>query len=108
MLDFIMNLLGFENVRNIKIPQEYKIPRTEKLNAKWRFYQDTKKFMDKVIINNEKMLLDGYTTIILCKWKDKKYIRVARINMSNEEYLNKYKSYDQKRKTNRKEEKNDL
>ncbi len=29
MLDFIMRLFGYENIRNIKIPKEYKIPNTK-------------------------------------------------------------------------------
>ena len=31
MLDFIMRLFGYENIRNIKIPTEYTIPGTKKI-----------------------------------------------------------------------------
>ena len=68
MIDFLMKLLGYENINNIKIPAEYKIPGAEKLKCKMCFYQATGKFQDKIILNNENLLLDGYITFKICKW----------------------------------------
>ncbi len=104
MLDFIMNLLGYENIEKIKIPEEYKYPRTEKLKCKALFYERTGAFLDKVVINNEKTLLDGYITYILCQWKKIKYIKILKINLSPEKYLSKYRAYRLKPKEKERKE----
>lgn len=93
MLDFIMSLFGFENVRNIKIPKEFKDPRTDKMASKVKFYQATGVFLDRVIVNDENMLLDGYTTLKLCNWLERRYVKVIRINVSLDTYLNEFKTY---------------
>lgn len=44
MLDFIMRLFGYENIRNIKIPTEYTIPGTKKYNVKQPFFRQQDNF----------------------------------------------------------------
>lgn len=102
MIEFIMNLLGFENINKIRVPEEYKIPRAEKLKCKVRFYNKTGKFHDKIIINNQKLLLDGYTTYLLCKWIEKKYVKVIKINAIHQDFYNElYKGYKSNEKIRR-------
>lgn len=98
MLDFIMSLFGYENIHKIKIPSGYKMPRAEKMRCKASFYATTGKFQDKIIINKEKVLLDGYVTFKLCKWIDKKYIKVLKIDTNPETYKNAYRGYRIKNK----------
>lgn len=93
MLDLIMSLFGYENVSNIKIPKEFKSPRGDKMVCKLKFYLATGSFIDKIIINNENELLDGYTTLKLCKWLERKYVKVTKIDVSIERYLNEFKIY---------------
>lgn len=100
MLDFIMSLFGYENVWNIKIPKEYKMPRSKKLCCKMKFYNFTGKFVDKIIINNANVLLDGYTTLQLCRHMEIKYVKVIRINSSVEKYLKEFKAYRVQRNFN--------
>lgn len=100
MLDLIMQLMGYENIENIKVSKEYKIPKSEKMRCKMKFYHTTGKFVDKIIINNANVLLDGYTTFLLCRWMKIKYVKVIRINASVERYLEEYKSYRVQKKSN--------
>ena len=93
MLDFFMRLLGYENIRNIKVPNGFSIPGTKKLLCKATFFQTTGQFLDKVIINNDNLLLYGYTTYILSKWLDYKYIKVIRIDIWQKLYKTAYKNY---------------
>ena len=93
MLDFFMRLLGYEKLENIKIPSEYRIPRSDKLRCKLNFYGATNQFIDKIIINNQNVLLDGYTTHIISRWKNAKYVKVIRVNISVKDYLQNYKGY---------------
>ena len=93
MLDFFMRLLGYENIRNIKVPNGFSIPGTKKLLCKAPIYHPTVQFLDKVIIKNDKLLLYGYTTYILSKWLDYKYIKVIRIDIGQKLYKTAYKNY---------------
>ena len=93
MLDFIMRLFGYENIRNIKIPTEYTIPGTKKIQCKATFFQTTRQFLDKVVVNNDNVLVDGYTTYILNKWLENEYIKVVRIDTSLQLYKTVYKNY---------------
>lgn len=103
MLDFIMNLLGYENINKIKVPEGYKIPRSDKMRCKVNFHNATGKFQDKIIINQENMLLDGYITLILCRWAEMKYVKVMKINCSPEVYKMEYRGYRLKTKEKRQE-----
>ena len=96
MLDKIMNLLGYENINKILIPEAFKKPRIEKIRCKAKFYSSTGYFQDKIIINQKRILLDGYVTYCICKWTSRKYVRVLKVNIGFKEYKNEYKFYDTK------------
>lgn len=103
MIDFIMNLFGYENVEKIMIPEDYRIPRTDKMRCKANFYNATGEFQDKIIINQEKMLLDGYITLLLCKWTKRKYVKVMKIKCNQQDYKLAYRGYRLKPKEKRQE-----
>lgn len=103
MLDFIMRLLGYENINKIKVPEEYRIPRTDKMRCKANFYNTTGEFQDKIIINQEKVLLDGYITLLLCKWSERKYVKAMKINCSPAMYRLEYRGYRLKTREKRQE-----
>ena len=93
MLDLIMKLLGYENIKKITISEGYKIPRADKLRCKLNFYKKTGKFQDKIIVNKENVLLDGYITYILSKWADIKYVKILKIDTYPEVYKVMYRGY---------------
>lgn len=103
MLDFILNLLGYTNINKIKVPEEYKLPRAEKLRCKTNFYIETGEFQDKIIINKKNVLLDGYITLLLCKWHEKKYVKVMKIDCTQQKYKMTYRSYRLKTREKRQE-----
>lgn len=108
MIDFFMKLMGYENINNIKIPSKYKVPGAEKLKCKMCFYQTTGEFQDKIILNNENLLLDGYITFKICKWIGIKYVKVTRIDVQPELYFYSFRRYrlrtkEKRKNTNKKE-----
>lgn len=76
---YIRKLLGYENIDNIKIPNKFKSPNDLKMQIKREYYNKYKKFQSKVILNKNSKLLDGYTTYLIAREKNIKYIKVTRI-----------------------------
>ena len=101
MLDKIMRLFGYENIDNILIQKNYMTPNVKKIKCKAKFYAATGNFQDKVIINHNKILLDGYVTYTICKWQGRRYIKVLKVWMRPEEYKHNYKFYQVKTKEER-------
>lgn len=93
MFEKIMQLLGYKNIYKIKIPTDYEMPKVEKMRCKMNFYIATGKFQDKIIINKENELLDGYITYLLYKWLSRKYIKVTVIDCKKQVYKTAYKVY---------------
>lgn len=69
-----------KNLSNIKIKDSFieHPPREEKMNYKISCYLITGKFEQPIVINKEGYLIDGYTTYLICKGRNKKYVRVVR------------------------------
>ena len=69
-----------KKLRNIKIKDSFieHPPRKEKMNYKISYYLITGKFEQPSVINKEGVLIDGYTTYLICKSRNKKYVRVVR------------------------------
>lgn len=83
MIKQILRMLNKENINNIKIKkgfEEHK-PKIEKMTSKLVFYTQTGKFKDEIVLDNNNYLIDGYTTYLLAKTLNKKYIRVKRENI---------------------------
>lgn len=69
-----------KKLSNIKIKDSFikHPPREEKMNYKISYYLITGKFEQPIVINKEGYLIDGYTTYLICKNRNKKYVRVVR------------------------------
>ena len=69
-----------KNLSNIKIKDSFieHPPREEKMNYKISYYLITGKFEQPIVINKEGYLIDGYITYLICKGRNKKYVRVVR------------------------------
>lgn len=96
LIDRILKVFGYMNIERILIPKDYKIPRAQKLECKARFYKQTGKFLDRVVVNKYEQLLDGYTTIFLAKVAKQKYIKVIVIDMLKTDYMNTFRKYKEK------------
>lgn len=85
MIDFIMRLFGYENIDNIKIYNDYAKtpPRWKKLETKKWFYEATGKFLSLIVIEKNRTgewyLIDGYTSYLIAKEKNIKYVKVVRV-----------------------------
>lgn len=77
----LRKLLKIENIDNIKILKEFKRhpPKQEKIDLRRTFYKLFGKYAVPVILDNENYLIDGYTTYLIAKENNKKYIKVIRI-----------------------------
>lgn len=69
-----------KKLSNIKIKDSFieHPPREETMNYKISYYLITGKFEQPIVINKEGYLIDGYTTYLICKGRNKKYVRVVR------------------------------
>ena len=98
MLDFIMNLFGYENINKILIQKDFKCPRKDKIIKKAKFYSETGKYQEMIIINQDKILLDGFSTYMICHNQGKKYVKILKIYMDPKVYREKYKTTIRKTK----------
>ena len=67
-----------KKLRNIKIQESFKQhpPREWKMAYKVYFYLRTKKFEQPIVINKQGYLVDGYTTYLICKKMNRRFVRV--------------------------------
>lgn len=82
MLTKVMKLLGKEKLSNIKIQEGFKKhpPRLGKMVIKWIFYTKYGMFSQPIVVNKNNVLIDGYTTYIMAKALNKKYMKVKRVD----------------------------
>ena len=82
MIKQILRILNKENINNIKIKKGFldTPPKRDKMIEKWVFYTATGKFKDEIVIDNNNYLIDGYTSYLMAKTLDLKYVSVKRIN----------------------------
>lgn len=66
------------NIKDIIIPEEFKAtyPRFRKMVQKREFYRKNNMYESQVILNRDFILIDGYTTYLLCLENGEKYIEV--------------------------------
>lgn len=69
-----------KKLSNIKIKSSFieHRPKKKKMDYKISYYLITGKFEQPIVINKEGYLIDGYTTYLICKNRNKKYVRVVR------------------------------
>lgn len=83
IINFIMKLLGGIDVNQIIIPKIFKVPGKEKLRLKIDFYLKNNYFEDNIIIDENNVLIDGFTTYYICKLYGFRYIGVTRVKLKN-------------------------
>ena len=68
----------FIRLNKIKISKEFKNhnPKNNKMDDKNYFYIINGTFKEKIILNKDNVLVDGYTTYLLAKMYEKKFIWV--------------------------------
>lgn len=59
-------------IKKIVIPDAFQktFPRPEKFKGKYQYYCENKKFSERIILNKNKVLMDGYTTYLIAKMFD--------------------------------------
>ena len=76
--DKIMRLFGYENIKNIKISEEFKKtpPQLWKVGRAEIFWLKYGKFRSWIVIGRNGLLEDGYITYLIAKKYGKKYVKV--------------------------------
>lgn len=56
-------------IKKIVIPDAFSatLPRPDKFKEKYKYYRETGKFSERIILNQNKVLIDGYSTYLLVK-----------------------------------------
>jgi len=63
-------------LKDIKIPFNFKHPSKEKLNGRFKYYNTYNQFKVPVILNKNNELVDGYTTYLIAKENNFSHINV--------------------------------
>ena len=87
LLDKIMRLFGYENIENICIYENFKKyqPRKVKMAERILFFKETGKLKVPIVVNKyaglygEFWLKDGYTSYLIAKENNIKYVKVVRV-----------------------------
>ena len=86
LLDEIMGLFGYENLKNIHIYSDYQEhpPRKVKMAERILFFKETGKLKVPIVIHinyltNNWYLIDGYTSYLIAKENNIKYVKVVRV-----------------------------
>ena len=79
--DKIMRLFGYENIENIHIYEDFKNhpPKPWKMWERRLFWMFTKKFAVPIVVNSGNYLKDGYTSYLIAKGHEIKYVKVVRV-----------------------------
>lgn len=79
-MDKLMRLFGFENINNIKIKESFKNnpPKYHKLLEKKIYHMQHNKYEQPIVIDDDNWLIDGYTTYLIEKGFERKYVKVKR------------------------------
>lgn len=65
-------------ISNIKIKENFKKPRSQKIKQRRKYYQRHNYFRSVIVLNKDNYLLDGYTTYLLAKQMNFEYITIVR------------------------------
>lgn len=65
-------------INNIKIQDNFKKPKTQKLKQRRQYYKEYKYFRSTIVLNKDNYLIDGYTTYLLAKEMNYDFITIVR------------------------------
>lgn len=79
-LDKLLNKFGYVRLESIKIYPEFRehTPRSEKMRFKRMIYKVTGQFEQPIVINKLGYLEDGYTSYLIAKEENFKYVKIKR------------------------------
>ena len=82
----IKSRTSYIDIDRINVPYCVKqsLPKSDKIEKRYRFYKQTGEFDREIIIDEEYNLVDGYSTYLVCKMLDIQKIRVLRIIVDDE------------------------
>ena len=74
------------DIDRINVPYCVKqtLPKSDKIEKRYRFYKQTGEFDRELIVDEEYNLVDGYSTYLVCKMLDIQKVRVLRIIVDDE------------------------
>ena len=77
----LLEFFGYIDITKIKIEEDFKKtkPKYRKMQEKKMFFAVTGKFMEPIIINQNNVLINGYTSYILANCNYYKYVKVKRV-----------------------------
>lgn len=77
----VLEFLGYIDISKIKIKEEFKKtkPSYKKMQEKKMFFVITGKFMEPIVIDQNNVLINGYTSYILADYNYYKYVKVKRV-----------------------------
>lgn len=72
---------GYEycvNLSDIKIKENFKLhnPNSSKMYWKRKYFKENRKFESKILLNRDFELVDGYTSYLIAKEENMKYVDV--------------------------------
>lgn len=74
----ILRLLGKERLDKIIIPDSFKKPKKWKMKRKRAHYKFFREFQQPIVISPTGVLIDGYTSYLIAKEENMKYVKVVR------------------------------
>lgn len=77
----IKSTTGVINIDDIRIPSNFEnsLPKFSKLKKRYDFYKKTGEFDREILVDKNNILIDGYSTYLICKMLDIYKVRVLRI-----------------------------
>lgn len=81
MRNLIKRILGIERLEKIVVSMAFKEHPPKELKMNWRrnYYNFFGNFAVPIEINDNNVLLDGYTSYLIAKELGKKYVKVTRV-----------------------------
>lgn len=81
MRNLIKRILGIERLDKIVVSMAFKEhpPKESKMMSRSIYHIVYHKFKVLIVINNNNVLLDGYTSYLIAKELGKKYVKVTRV-----------------------------
>lgn len=90
----IKSRTSYTDIDKIVIPYCVKqsLPKSDKIEKRYRFYKQTGEFDREIIVDEEYNLVDGYSTYLVCKMLDIQKVRVLRIIVDDSEQIKELKA----------------
>lgn len=71
-------MFNYIRLKKIKISENFKSPKEKLMRQKVLYYINNKKFESEIVLDKNNELVDGYTTYLICKKLEKKFVKFKR------------------------------